>query len=57
MKKKEINLVIAELKQRLVAKKVKFKRYEQRISQLRQKPTISSQPETGVQRSERRKTK
>ena len=36
MKKKEINLVIEELKQRLVAKKVKFKRYEQRISQLRQ---------------------
>ena len=36
MKKKEINLVIEELKQRLVAKKAKFKRHEQRISQFRQ---------------------
>ena len=36
MKKKEINLVIEELKQQLVAKKAKFKRYENRISQFRQ---------------------
>ena len=36
MKKKEINLVIEELKQRLIAKKTKVKRYEQSISQFRQ---------------------
>ena len=36
MKKKGINLVIEELKQRLIAKKTKVKRYEQRISQFRQ---------------------
>ena len=35
MKKKGINLVIEELK-RLIAKKTKVKRYEQRISQFRQ---------------------
>ena len=29
-------MVIEELKQRLIAKKTKFKRYEQRISQFRQ---------------------
>ena len=33
MKKKGINLVIEELKQRLIAKKTKVKIYEQRISQ------------------------
>ena len=31
-KKEGINLVIAELKQRLIAKKTKVKRYEQKIS-------------------------
>ena len=36
MKKKGINLVTEELKQRLIAKKTKVKRYEQRISQFRQ---------------------
>ena len=36
VKKKGINLVIEELKQRLIAKKTKVKRYEQRISQFRQ---------------------
>ena len=36
VKKKGINLVIKELKQRLIAKKTKVKRYEQRISQFRQ---------------------
>ena len=36
MKKKGINLVIEELKQRLIAKKTKVKIYEQRISQFRQ---------------------
>ena len=36
--KKGINLVIEELKQRLIAKKTKVKRYEQRITQFRQKP-------------------
>ena len=36
MKKKGINLVIEELKLRLIAKKTKVKRYEQRISQFRQ---------------------
>ena len=36
MKKKGINLVIEKLKQRLIAKKTKDKRYEQRISQFRQ---------------------
>ena len=36
MKKKGINLVIKDLKQRLIAKKTKVKRYEQRISQFRQ---------------------
>ena len=36
MKKKGINLVIEELKQRLIAKKTKVKRYEQRISQFTQ---------------------
>ena len=46
VKKKGIYLVIEELKQRLIAKKTKVK-----------KPTISSQPETGVQRSERRKAR
>ena len=35
MKKKGINLVIKELKQRLIVKKTKVKRYEQRISQFR----------------------
>ena len=34
--KKRINLVIEELRLRLVAKKTKIKRYEQRISQFRQ---------------------
>ena len=37
MKKKGIKLVIEELEQRLIAKKTKVKRYEQRISQFRQK--------------------
>ena len=36
MKKNGINLVIEELKQRLIAKKTEVKRYEQRISQFRQ---------------------
>ena len=36
VKKKGINLVIEELKQTLIAKKTKVKRYEQRISQFRQ---------------------
>ena len=36
VKKKGINLVIEELKQRLIAKKTKVKIYEQRISQFRQ---------------------
>ena len=36
VKKKGINLIIEELKQRLIAKKTKVKRYEQRISQFRQ---------------------
>ena len=36
MKKKGINLLNEELKQRFIAKKLKFKRYEQRISQFRQ---------------------
>ena len=36
MKKKGINLVIEEFKQRLIAKKTKVKRYEQRTSQFRQ---------------------
>ena len=36
VKKKRVNLVIEELKQRLIAKKTKVKRYEQRISQFRQ---------------------
>ena len=36
MKKKGINLVIEELKQRFIAKKTKVKRYEQRISQFSQ---------------------
>ena len=36
MKKKGINLVIEKLKQRLIRKKTKVKRYEQRISQFRQ---------------------
>ena len=36
MKKKRINLVIEELKQRLIEKKTKVKRYEQMISQFRQ---------------------
>ena len=36
MKKKGINLLNEELKQRFIAKKVKVKRYEQRISQFRQ---------------------
>ena len=36
MKKKGINLVIEELKQRLIAKKMKVKKYEQKISQFRQ---------------------
>ena len=36
VKKKGINLVVEELKQRLIAKKTKVKRYEQRISQFRQ---------------------
>ena len=36
VKKKGINLVIEELKQRLIAKKTKVKGYEQRISQFRQ---------------------
>ena len=36
MKKKGINLVIEELKQSLIAKKTKVKRYEQRISKFRQ---------------------
>ena len=36
MKEKGINLVIEELKQRVIAKKTEVKRYEQRISQLRQ---------------------
>ena len=36
VKKKGINLVIKDLNQRLIAKKTKVKRYEQRISQFRQ---------------------
>ena len=36
MKKKGINLIIEELKQRLIAKKAKVKRFEQIISQFRQ---------------------
>ena len=36
MKKKGINLLNEELKQRFIAKKLKVKRYEQRISQFRQ---------------------
>ena len=36
MKKKGINLLNEELKQRFIVKKLKVKRYEQRISQLRQ---------------------
>ena len=36
MKKKGINLVIEELRQSLIGKKTKVKRYEQRISQFRQ---------------------
>ena len=36
VKKNGINLVIEELKQRLIAKKTEVKRYEQRISQFRQ---------------------
>ena len=36
MKKKGINLLNEELKQRFIAKKLKVKRYEQRISQCRQ---------------------
>ena len=36
VKKKGINLVIEELKQRLIAKNTKVKRYEQKISQFRQ---------------------
>ena len=34
--KKEINLVIEELKQSLIAKKTKVKRHKQRITQFRQ---------------------
>ena len=41
-KKEGINLVIEELKQRLIAKKTKVKRYEQKISWCRQKLTIPS---------------
>ena len=48
VKKKRINLVIEELKQRLIAKKTQVKRHKQRISQIWQKLTISSQPETDV---------
>ena len=36
MKKKGINLLNEELKQSFIAKKLKVKRYEQRISQFRQ---------------------
>ena len=36
LKKKGINLVVEELKQRLIVKKCKVKRYKQRISQFRQ---------------------
>ena len=36
VKKKGINLVTEELKQRLIAKNTKVKRYEQKISQFRQ---------------------
>ena len=36
MKKKGTNLLNEELKQRFIAKKLKVKRYEQRISQFRQ---------------------
>ena len=36
MKKKGINLLNEELKRRFIAKKLKVKRYEQRISQFRQ---------------------
>ena len=36
VKRKGINLVTEELKQPLVTKKTKVKRYEQRISQFRQ---------------------
>ena len=35
VKKKEINLVIEESKQGMIAKKTQVKRYEQRISQFR----------------------
>ena len=36
VKKKETNMVIKDLKEKLIAKKTKVKRYEQRISQFRQ---------------------
>ena len=36
MKKKRVNPVIKELKQRLISKKTKVKRYKQNISQFRQ---------------------
>ena len=36
MKKKGINPIIKELKQRLIAEKTKVTRYEQRTSQFRQ---------------------
>ena len=36
MKEKGVNVVIEELKQRLIAKKTEVKRYEQRISQFKQ---------------------
>ena len=56
VKKKVINLVIEEQKQRLIAKKTKVKRYEKNDFTIQAKPTILSQPEIDVQRSEWRKT-
>ena len=60
LKKKGINLVIEELKEGLIAKKTKIKRYEQTMSQFGQiqtKSTIASQPKEGVQKTEHRKTR
>ena len=42
VKKKGINLLIQELKQRLTAKKKEVKRYKQRISQFRQNQLFKS---------------
>ena len=53
--KKEINLVIKDLKGKLIAKKTKVKRYEQRISHFRQNHLFQVNQKKGVQRSERKK--